>query len=172
LDEFGGLDPDDEGRTRNMLMDRLIRHVDLPRERFHSFALDGDVDDECRRYDAAVGGVFDLVVLGIGTNGHLGMNEPGSSAASPTRRVELNQSTIASSARYFTHDRLPTWGVTVGLAAILAAREVWVLATGSSKAAIIRRTVQGEVSEEVPASLLRNHRHCSLFVDAEAGALL
>ena len=172
LDEFGGLAPDDPGRTRHMLMQRLIGRVDLPEARFRWLALTGNVDEECRRYDEEIGAGFDLVVLGIGTNGHLGMNEPGSRADSPTRRVQLHQSTVAASARYFSHDRLPTWGVTVGLGPILGSREVWVLATGASKAGIIRRTVAGEVSEAVPASLLRNHPNCSIFVDGEAGAAL
>ena len=123
-------------------------------------------------YDAAIGDGFDLMLLGIGLNGHLGMNEPGSPADSPTRRVELHGGTIQSSARYFAHDNLPRWGLTVGLKAVLASKEVWLIANGAAKAGIIQQTVRGDISLSNPASLLRRHPDCSLFVDADAGALL
>ena len=171
LDEFGGLEPDDPGLTKNTLRRQLVSLIDLPPERFHFFDPIGeDVDEQCRRYDAA--GRFDLVVLGIGLNGHLGMNEPGSDPKSATRRVELHDSTIKSSARYFDHGNLPTWGITVGLEPILKAEEVWLLATGAAKASIVRDTVKRDVGTDLPSSLLRNHPNCSFFVDAEAGALL
>jgi glucosamine-6-phosphate deaminase len=172
LDEFGGLEPDDPGLTKNTLRRQLVSLIDLPSERFHAFDPDAEnVDEQCRRYDAAAGR-FDLVLLGIGLNGHLGMNEPGSDPSSQTRRVELHDSTIQSSARYVAHANLPRWGITVGLEPILRAREVWLLATGAAKASIVRDTLKGDVSPELPASLLRNHPNCSFFVDAEAGALL
>ena len=123
-------------------------------------------------YDAAIGDGFDLMLLGIGLNGHLGMNEPGSPVDSPTRRVELERTTIHSSARYFAHQNLPQWGLTVGLKAVLASKEVWLLANGAAKAGIVQQTVGGDISASNPASLLRRHPDCSLFVDADAGALL
>jgi glucosamine-6-phosphate deaminase len=147
--------------------------VDLPRQAFDGPDPDAtDAERECRRYDAAIGAGFDLVLLGIGLNGHVGMNEPGSAADVPTRRVELTESTIHASARYFQHQDLPRWGLTVGLAQILSSREVWLLAAGDAKAEIVRTTVRGEITRDVPASLLRRHPNCSFFVDAEAGALL
>jgi glucosamine-6-phosphate deaminase len=173
LDEYGELAPDDLGRKRQMLSHHLIDHVDLPTHAAHF--LDPDLPDtelQCRRYDEAIGDGFDLVILGIGLNGHLGMNEPGSPADSRTRRVDLHASTIAASARYLSHRNLPRWGITVGLKPILASKEIWLLGTGASKAAIIHRTVTGEVGENVPASLLRRHPNCSVFVDADAGGLL
>lgn len=173
LDEYGDLAPDDAGRTRQMLRQHLIGQVDLPPDAAHFLDTDDpDIEDQCRRYDGAIGGGFDLVILGLGLNGHLGMNEPGSAADSPTRRVDLHESTIAASARYLTHRNLPRWGITVGLKPILASKEVWLLATGASKAAIIHRTITGEVGESVPATLLQRHPNCSVFVDAAAGALL
>ena len=173
LDEFGGLSPDDAGRTRHTLQRQLIDGVDLRADTFHFLDPDaGDLVSHCRDYDAAVGAGFDLVLLGIGTNGHLGMNEPGSSADSSTRRVDLHETTIRSSGRYFTHTNLPRWGLTVGLHGILTASEVWVLANGSRKAEIVDRTVRGEIGTGNPASLLRRHPNCSLFVDDEAAALL
>jgi glucosamine-6-phosphate isomerase len=172
LDEFGGLPPDDPGLTRHTLRRQLVGAIDLPEDRFRCFDPDAsDLDEQCRRYDSAIGRL-DLVLLGIGLNGHLGMNEPGSDPGSPTRRVDLHDSTIASSARYFAHANLPRWGLTVGLEPILAAREVWLLATGGAKASVARETVHGGIGPHLPASLLRNHPNCSFFLDGEAGALL
>lgn len=173
LDEFGGLPSSEPGLTRNTLPRQLLDAVDLPASAFRSPDPDAaDVDAECREYDAAIGERFDLVLLGIGVNGHVGMNEPGSPPDSPTRRVDLHETTVEASARYFQHRPLPRWGLTVGLRAILAAKEVWLLARGVSKADIIRDTVGGPVHPDVPASLLRNHPNCCVFVDADAGALL
>ena len=173
LDEFGGLALDDPGRTKHTLERQLLDAVDLPSSAFHF--LDPDVPDalrHCRDYDDAIGDGFDLMLLGIGLNGHLGMNEPGSASDSPTRRVTLHGTTVESSARYFAHQNLPQWGLTVGLKAVLASKEVWLLANGAAKAGIIEQTVRGDIRPSNPASLLRRHPNCSLFVDAEAGALL
>jgi len=170
LDEFGGLAPDDPGRTKHTLQRQLIDAVDLPPAAFHY--LDPDVPDtaeHCKDYDAAIGDGFDLMLLGIGLNGHLGMNEPGSPVDSSTRRVELEGTTIQSSARYFAHHNLPRWGLTVGMKTVLESKEVWVLANGAAKAPIIQQTLRGEIDSSNPASLLRRHPNCSLFVDAEAG---
>jgi glucosamine-6-phosphate deaminase len=173
LDEFGGLAPDDPGRTRHTLQRNLIDAIDLPQRAFHFLDPDSaDLSRHLRENDEAIGGRFDLVLLGIGRNGHLGMNEPGSPLDGRTRRVALEASTIQSSARYFAHQNLPRWGVTVGLATILASSEVWLLANGPTKAEIIRRTLREEISPSNPASLLRRHPNCWVFVDTDAGALL
>jgi glucosamine-6-phosphate deaminase len=173
LDEFGGLAPDDPGRTRDTLQRQLIDSIDLPSSAFH--VLDPDTSDvarHCRDYDAAIGDGFDLTLVGLGLNGHLGMNEPGSPDDSPTGRVELHETTVQSSARYVSHRNLPRWGFTVGLKGILGSKEVWLLANGRRKAEIVEQTVSGEIGTHSPASLLRRHPNCSLFVDADAGALL
>lgn len=173
LDDFGGLAADDEGRCANMLRHYLLQHVDLPKERFHFIDTEAtDLEKVCRDYDAAIGVGFDLTLLGIGLNGHLGLNEPGSSPDATTHRVEMHPSTIKASAAYLKHANLPTWGIGVGLKHLLGSREVWLLASGAKKASIIQRAVKGEIGIEVPASLLRQHSNSFLMVDAEAGALL
>src|SRR4030095_8157918 len=143
LDDYGGLAPDDPGPCRNMLQRYLLNHIDLPPERFHFIDTAArDLDRVCGEYDALIEshGGFDVTLLGIGLNGHLGLNEPGSPVDSPTRRVEMHESTIKGSARYLTHSNLPTWGVGVGLKHLLASHEVWLLANGAGKAEIIQRT--------------------------------
>jgi glucosamine-6-phosphate deaminase len=173
LDEFGGLTPDDPGRTRHTLRRQLIDAVGVPPGAFQFLNPEHpNLAQHCADYDEAIGNGFDLTLLGIGLNGHLGMNEPGSPPDSTTRRVELHGETIQSSAKYFAHHDLPRWGLTVGLKTIFASREVWVIANGGAKAGIIQQTVRGEISRSNPASLLRRHPNCSLFVDADAGALL
>lgn len=173
LDEFGGLATDDPGRTRHTLQRQLLIASGLPHSAFRF--LDPDVPDanqHCLDYDKDIGDGFDLMVLGIGLNGHLGMNEPGSAPDSPTRRVDLHATTVQSSARYFAHQNLPRWGLTVGLKAMLSSKQVWLVANGPAKAGIIRQTVRGEIGPSNPASLLRRHPNCSLFVDSQAGQLL
>ena len=170
LDEFGGLAPDDEGLCANMLQRYLLKHIDLPPQNFHR--IDPNTKNIAQEYDRVIGSGFDLTLLGIGLNGHLGMNEPGSPIDGTTKRVELHPTTVASSAKYLTHKNLPTWGVAVGLKHLLGSKEVWVLANGSKKAEIIQRAVKGPVSNDVPASLLRNHPNAFFMVDAEAGRLV
>jgi glucosamine-6-phosphate deaminase len=173
LDEFGGVAPDNPGRCDQMLRHAFVSRIDLPEARFHRFTLDADVAEECRRYEALVGEGCDLALLGIGTNGHLGMNEPGSAADAPTRRVDLAPSTIAASARYFGRSTdLPTWGVTMGLGTLARSREIWILATGAGKAPIVRDTLRGPVSTAVPSTLLRDHPATTLIADEEAGSLV
>lgn len=171
LDEFGSLAPDDPGRCVNMLRRDLLENIDLPEKQFWTIDPDrNDLDSVCRAYDRAIGPGFDLCVLGLGLNGHLGMNEPGSPEDSLTRRVDLASQTIASSARYLNHSNLPRWGVTVGLKQILDSKEVWLIANGSGKAEIIYALLNGPVSTEIPASLLRRHPSCYLFADAAAAS--
>ena len=100
------------------------------------------------------------------------MNEPGSSRDSLTRRVDLAPATVTASARYFSHDRLPTWGVTMGLSTLRRSGEVWILASGPAKAAIMREVVHGPVTESVPATQFRDHPRTFLIVDEAAAVEL
>jgi glucosamine-6-phosphate deaminase len=169
LDEYGGLSPDDPARCANMLRRDLLDHVDVEVFCF----LNPEVEDlarHCRDYELSIGRGFDLAILGIGLNGHLGLNEPGSAPDSLTRRMEMAPESIAASRNYLTHDNLPTWGLTVGLKSLLDSKEVWLLATGPAKAGIIRTLCYGDVTPSVPASLMRQHPNCTLFLDTPAAA--
>lgn len=174
LDEYGSLAVDDPGRCDNMLRRGLLDHVDLPAAQFHAFdTAPHAIEQTCRTYDSHLArGGLDLTLLGIGLNGHLGMNEPGADPASLTRRVELHASTIAASARYLNHSNVPTWGITVGLEQLLRSKEIWLLACGANKADIVRRTLRSAVRSDVPATLLRDHPNCIVWVDDAAAALL
>jgi glucosamine-6-phosphate deaminase len=172
LDEFGGVSADDPGRCDRMLERDLLAHVDLPAKQFHRFDLSGDIAAACAEHERVVGEGCDLALLGLGTNGHVGMNEPGSPADSLTRRVDLAPETIAASQRYFAHSNLPTWGVTMGIDTLRRSREIWLLATGPVKAAIVRDMLLAPVSPLRPSSLLREHDCAVLIVDDEAAELL
>ena len=109
-------------------------------------------------------GGLDLALVGLGANGHIGMNEPGSGPESETRVVELATSTTEHAADYGA-TRRPTWGVTLGLRQILEAREVWMLVTGSAKRGILSEALEGEIRHEVPATYLRTHPNLRVFAD-------
>jgi glucosamine-6-phosphate isomerase len=171
LDEYGGLDCEDPGRCANQLRRSLIQAVDLPAERFHFLRPEAeDLQQECARYDQVIEPGFDLVVLGVGLNGHVGMNEPGTPPTAKTHWVQLQPSSIQAAQRYSPQPKAPTWGLTVGLKHLLDAREVWLLARGQTKAQIVQRIVKGPITPQVPASLFRDHPNCWLVVDAEAGS--
>jgi glucosamine-6-phosphate deaminase len=170
LDEFLGLPAGHRTRCDEILHQRLVRRLGQPGPRFVAFDVDGlDPEAACAAFDRDVArlGGLDLVVLGLGRNGHVGMNEPGSATDAPTRVVALAPSTRAAAIGYGA-DPPPTHGVTLGMAAILAAREVWLLATGTEKASILRRTIGGPATTDIPASLLRGHPALRVIVDEAA----
>jgi glucosamine-6-phosphate deaminase len=128
------------------------------------------------RYEAAIaaaGGV-DLQILGIGANGHIGFNEPGSPADSRTRVVELAPRTVADNARFFDGDagRVPTHALTQGIGTILDAREIVLIAWGESKADAVARAVEGPQTADLPASFLQRHDRVTLVLDDAAAAKL
>jgi glucosamine-6-phosphate deaminase len=174
LDEFGGVPKDARGRCEAMLRRSLLDHLPGPPAQYHGFDADApDVDAMCAEYEAAAAGSLDLVILGIGKNGHVGMNEPGTPPDSTTRRVALAPSTTQASVRYFGEGAtLPTWGVTMGIATILAARTIWLIASGEGKAQIVRDVLLEPVSAQRPASLLRGHPNCWFFLDEAAASKL
>lgn len=169
LDEWGGIPQDEPGACGATLRRQLLDHVDIPASSYRVInAWTADLADECAAHDAWLDEGLDLAILGVGTNGHLGMNEPGESIGARTHTVSLAPSTTEASVRYFDGRHEPTWGVTVGLRDLLAAGEVWVLATGAHKAGVVRASLEGPVTQQVPASLLRSHPRCIWWLDESA----
>ena len=170
LDEFLGLAPDDPRSFRATMREHLFSRVDLQpeRARFPDPADPAAYDGEIER---AGGIAFQL--LGIGRNGHIAFNEPGAPAGSRTRAVELHPITRADAAPEFgSPDAVPTHAVTMGVATILAARRIRILAFGAKKAEIVQRALEGPVTPDVPASLLRRHPDVLWLLDEAAAARL
>lgn len=175
LDEYLVLPPGHRARCDETLRSALLSGLERAgagRPGFVAFDIDGVPPEEaCARMDAAIGaaGGLDLVVLGLGSNGHVGMNEPGAAVDSPTRVVELAPPTRAAAVGYGA-DPPPTHGVTLGMATILSAREVWLLATGARKTAILAQALDGPATVDVPASLIPGHHGLRVIADEAAAA--
>jgi glucosamine-6-phosphate deaminase len=138
----------------------------------HTIDVDApDLDAAVARHAIAAADL-DLVVLGLGMNGHVGFNEPGSMPDSPTRIVRLAASSRQAAMARYGASRVPSAGVTVGMDRILGAREVWLLVTGERKARILRRALRDPEGPDCPASFLRRHSNLSTFADEQAAALL
>lgn len=170
LDEFVGLGAGDPGSYRTFMQDRLFRHVNM-RATNIGF-LDGhatDLDAECERYERAIqsAGGIDLLVLGIGANGHIGFNEPGETLAARTHRVTLVAPTRAANALWFGGDlsRVPHEALTMGMGTILSARAIVLIATGETKTDAVSAMLYGGVTTRVPASFLQLHPQVSVMLD-------
>lgn len=177
IDEFVGLPSDHPGSYRRFMDEHLFRHVNLAPDRIHF--LDGmaaDVEGECERYEAAIeaAGGLDLLILGLGANGHIGFNEPAAELAGRTHRARIHPGTIASNADLFGGDtsRVPPEALTMGIATLLKARHIILAASGPGKAEAVRAMVRGPVTTMLPASLLQLHRDVDLLLDRAAAARL
>jgi glucosamine-6-phosphate deaminase len=178
LDEYYPMGPERVHSYHRFMWENLFSQVDIDRANVHiprgDVARD-DVDEECRRYEEAIvrAGGIDLQLLGIGKTGHIGFNEPGSGAESRTRVVTLDMVTRRDAAAdFYGEDFVPREALTMGVATILDAREIAILATGEHKSVIVKRAVEGEVDVEVAATFLQRHPNTTFYVDRAAGAEL
>lgn len=177
LDEYVGLPVDHPQRYRNVIDDVFVSRVDFAADAVSGpDGLAADIPCECARYEAAIAsaGGIDLQILGIGSDGHIGFNEPGSSLASRTRIKTLTSQTRLDNARFFGGDidAVPVHCLTQGLGTILSAHHIVLLATGAAKAEAIAQLVEGPVSARWPASVLQCHPHVSVLVDDAAAQRL
>jgi 6-phosphogluconolactonase/glucosamine-6-phosphate isomerase/deaminase len=172
LDEWVGLPPGDPARCDTRLRAQLLDRLPVAPAAVHTIEVDApDLEAAVARH-AACSLDLDLVVLGLGMNGHVGFNEPGSFPESPTRVVRLAASSRQAAMARYGAATVPTAGITLGMDRILAAREVWLLVTGERKAGILRRALRDPEGPDCPASYLRRHRGLTVFTDPEAAALL
>ncbi len=175
LDEYCDLPKNDKNSYYTFMHENLFDHVDIKEENVH--ILNGnaaDTDKETSDFDASIAaaGGIDLQLLGIGTNGHIGFNEPGESFPEGTFKVKLTDSTIASNSIYFDDDSMPRYALTMGIGSIMKAKKIVLIATGEKKADAIYKTVKGEVSPSCPASILQQHDDAILLIDKAAAKLL
>ena len=173
LDEYVGLDGTHDQSYRYFMDHNLFDHIDIDKSRTR-VPSGIDVSDPAA-YDKeieAAGGV-DLQLLGIGNNGHIGFNEPGTPFGSLTHIVELTESTREANKRFFASiDEVPTHAVTMGVKTVMQARSIILMAIGPAKAPIMKEMLQGPVTEKVPASVLQLHPDVTVYMDYEAAKLL
>ena len=177
LDEYVGLTAEHPQSYRAFMTENFFRHVNVDARRTH--VPDGmarDIPAECARYEAAIvaAGGIDLQLLGIGTDGHIGFNEPSSSLASRTRIKTLTERTRADNARFFGGDlaQVPFHCITMGVGTIMASREVLLLAFGANKADAVAAAVEGPITAMNPASVLQMHPVAKCVVDDAAAVKL
>lgn len=172
LDAYLGLGPDDPRSLYGWLARSFIDPLGIPAD--HVVRMPGDSDDPeavCRAYDRAVqeAGGFDLTILGLGPNGHLGFNEPPSGPDAPTRVVTLTDASIESNARYWGgRDQVPPMALTAGMKELLASRQILLMVAGQRKREILARAVAGSITSDVPATYLQQHPNTTLLVDRDA----
>ena len=172
LDEYVGLDINSDQSYVYFMRENLFKNIDIKPENTH--IENGKAENkaaECERYNALLDElVQDIQVLGIGSNGHIAFNEPGTPFDSVTHIVDLAESTIKDNSRLFNSiDEVPRQAFTMGLTNIMNAKKIIILANGEGKAYAINELVNGEIREEIPASILRNHPDCTLICDEFAG---
>lgn len=177
LDEFVGVSATDPGSFRHYMDEHLFGEIDLRPERIHFLSgIARDLDAECARYerDIEAAGGIDLQLLGIGTNGHIGFNEPGDELVALTHRVTLHPGTRRDNAEAFggDPDRVPREALSMGMATILKTGIVVLIATGQRKAKCVEQTVHGPLTTKLPASFLQTHRRVELYLDRAAASLL
>ncbi len=173
LDEYIGLDSDHPESYYTYMHDILFNHLSSwNEEKIHlPHGSANDLNSEVERYENLIDkeGPMDIQILGIGENGHIGFNEPGTSFDSLTSVVDLTESTIEANSRYFeTKEEVPKQAISMGIQSILKAKRIILLAFGPKKAEAIQKLLSGEITTDLPASALYNHPNVEIIVDNSA----
>ena len=175
LDEWEGIPPDNEGSCHYFLQQNIFKPLNIAHYCIHLFdALAADIEDECRKMDTLVSAKdgIDLMIVGIGMNGHIGFNEPSESFNQYSHVVDLDEATKAVGQKYFRQRTELTRGITLGLHHVLQAKKVILIANGLKKADIIRKALEEDVTPYLPASIIRNHANGWVMIDDEAASSL
>ncbi len=175
LDEWAGMNGSDEGSCRYYLNKQLFNPLNVPENRICFF--DGranDLQKECDNVESFVSkhNGIDLAIIGLGMNGHIGMNEPGTSISLRSHIARIDPATQKAGQKYFKEPRQLSSGLTLGLATLLESKNIFLLVSGRHKAEIVKRVLEEDVSKKLPASLLRNHRGLKIYLDTDAALLV
>ena len=173
MDEYVGLPESHPESYHSFMATNLFNHIDCPKENIH--ILNGNAEDlaaECAHYEQMIkdAGGIDLFIGGIGPDGHIAFNEPGSSLTSRTRQKTLTTDTIVANSRFFDNDinKVPTTALTVGVGTVMAAREVMILVNGHNKTRALQAAVEGPVTQMWTISVLQMHQHGIIVADEAA----
>ncbi len=175
LDEWVGLPQANEGSCHYFFTTKIFQPLQLnPSQYFLFDSLAENVEAECKKMDAVIAekGGIDIMLVGIGMNGHIGFNEPGTSFTSLSHVIELDDTTKSVGQKYFKEKTVLHKGITIGLGHLMNAKKVFLKADGKRKAEVIKKTVEGEVNESFPASIMQQHANGFVVVDEEAALLL
>lgn len=172
LDEYVGLQKEHPNSYHYYMNEQLFKHIDIPTEQtFIPNGAANDLEGECQRYEQLIAeaGKVDIQVLGLGLNGHIGFNEPGTPFTSRTHVINLMESTRQANARFFdSFEGVPTQAITMGIETIMESKMILLLVSGQKKAPALARLMNGEVSEDFPASILNRHPNVIILADEEA----
>ncbi|MBY0098345.1 glucosamine-6-phosphate deaminase [Mesobacillus maritimus] len=172
LDEYVGIERENPNSYHYYMKDKLFGHIDLLPENAHlPNGNAADLDLECWEYENKIrnAGQIDLQVVGLGLNGHIGFNEPGTPFSSRTQVINLAESTRKANARFFASlNEVPTQAITMGIDTIMESKQILLLVSGKKKADPLARLLNGEVSEDFPASILHRHPSVLIIADEEA----
>lgn len=173
LDEYVGMRKEDPQSYHYYMNHELFSHMNF-KETYLPNGMADDLEAECLRYESILQEhPVDVQILGIGANGHIGFNEPGTSFDSLTHIVELTESTREANKRFFEKEEdVPTHAISMGIRSIMAAKKIILLAFGKSKAEAVKQMLEGSVDESCPASVLQNHPNVVVLADTEASSLL
>lgn len=176
LDEYVGLPPEHDQSYHYYMWENLFNHINVNPSRVHiPHGMADDIDEFCRWYEQRIeeSGGIDLQILGIGANGHLAFNEPGSSLGSRTRIKTLTEKTVRDNARFFDDpDEVPEYAITMGIGTIMEANKLLLIASGERKAQAIKKTLEGPVTAMCPSTIVQLHRHAHVIIDDEAASAL
>ena len=176
LDEYEGLDGNNPNSYQRFMQDNFFSHVDINIKNTNfPDARHGENYDTCMEYEERIqkAGGIDLMVLGLGNNGHIGFNEPGEHFPGITHRVKLHKETIKANSRFFESiDEVPKYAVTMGIRSIMHCKSIMMIANGKAKAEAIKKALKEPITPKVPASVLQLHQSVTVIIDEEAAALL
>ena len=175
LDEYVSLDGEHKKSYRFFMNDNLFNHVDINKDNTFVPSGMGDIAKNASDFEAKLKelGPVDLQLLGLGTNAHIGFNEPGAPENGRTTEVELTQSTIDANKRFFKSiDEVPKTAISMGIGTIMDAKRVLLLASGEAKAEAVRNMIEGKITTDVPASFLQKHADATIIIDEAAAKLL
>ena len=176
LDEFFPISKHHRESYYYYLQTKLFNHIDLPRNNIN--LLEGDIKEKslkkyCESFEKNIKklGGLDIQILGIGRNGHIGFNEPGSNINSITRKVRISNDSLNIISKDFSNKtRIPKEALTLGINTILSAKKIYLLAWGLEKASIIKNTLKGKVNSDIPSTYLQNHNNVSFILDKDAAS--
>lgn len=175
LDEWIGIPPNTKGSCHYDFQERIFNPFNLDASRYHLFnSLADDLQKECLKMDSIIAekGGIDLMIVGIGMNGHIGFNEPGTEFSLRSHVVSLHPLTSSVGQQYFDVPMKLEKGITLGFEHLLNTHRVLLLANGNAKASVIKQAVEGPITKDLPASVLQQHKNACIMIDEEAGAML